>query len=84
MANEITPTSIADLLASETVAAEVMFLLADRDPSILNHPALFQATHNGPSEVVRVPHLGLGGYDLLTAHTPGAEVANTAFSDGFN
>jgi len=82
VANEITPTSIADLLASETVAAEVMYLLADRDPSILNHPALFQATHNGPSEVVRVPHLGLGGYDLLTAHTPGAEVANTAFSDG--
>jgi len=82
VANEITPTSIADLLQSETVAAEVMFLLADRDMSILNHPALFQATYNGPSDVVRVPHLGLGGYDLLAAHTPGAEVANTALTDG--
>ena len=82
MANEITPSSIADLLQSETVAAEVMFLLADRDMSILNHPALFQATYNGPSDVVRVPHLGLGGYDLLAAHTPGAEVANTALTDG--
>ena len=65
MANEITPTSIADLLASQVVASEVMYLLADRDSSILNHPALFQATHSGPSDVVRVPHIGLGGIDLL-------------------
>jgi hypothetical protein len=82
VANEIIPSSIADLLQSETVAAEVLYLLAERDMSILNHPALFQATHNGPSDVVRVPHLGLGGYDLLSAHTPGSEVANTALTDG--
>ena len=83
MANEIIPSGIGDLVAGEVLASEFMLLLADRDSSILTHPALFHATASSPtSTVVRVPHLGLGGYDLLTATTPGSEVANTAFSDG--
>ncbi|HJN72355.1 MAG TPA: hypothetical protein QGF58_00360, partial [Myxococcota bacterium] len=58
-------------------------LLADRDGSVLTHPALFHATGSArSSNVVRVPHIGLGGYDLLTATTPGSEHANTALTDG--
>jgi hypothetical protein len=82
MANEIVPSGIADLVAGEVMAAEFLMLLADRDGSVLTHPALFHATASSPSStVVRVPHLGLDGYDLLSATTPGSEVANTAFTD---
>lgn len=83
MADEILPAGVGDLSAGEVMANEYLMLLADRDVSILNHPALFRATGDaGPSNVVRVPHLGLGGYNLLSATTPGSEVANTALSDG--
>jgi len=83
MANEIVVSGIGDLIAGEVIATEFLMLLAARDPSILNHPALFYAQGSSPtSNVVRVPHLGLGGYDLLSATTPGSEIANTALSDG--
>ena len=83
MANEIIPAGIGDLVAGEVMAAEFLMLLADRDSSILTHPALFHASASSPtSTVVRVPHLGFGGYDLLATTTPGSEIANTAFSDG--
>ena len=82
MANEITVSSAADLFASEVLANEYLMLLADRDPSILNHPAIFKATASSTnSNVIAVPHVGLGGYDLLTPHTPGSEIANTALTD---
>jgi hypothetical protein len=83
MANEVVVSGLSDLISGEVMATEFLMLLADRDNSILTHPALFHATGNSStSNVVRVPHLGLGGYDLLTATTPGSEHANTAFSDG--
>lgn len=83
MADEVLPAGITDLITSEAMAAEFLMLLADRDGSILNHPAFFHATAPSmTSTVVRVPHIGLDGYDLLVATTPGAEVANTALSDG--
>lgn len=83
MANEVLPAGIGDLITSQAMAAEFLMLLADRDGSLLTHPALLHATAmNLTSNVVRVPHLGLGGYDLLTATTPGSEIANTALSDG--
>ncbi|MCB9763920.1 MAG: hypothetical protein H6739_29385 [Alphaproteobacteria bacterium] len=83
MANEIVPSGIGDLIAGEVMANEYMMLLAERDNSVLNHPALFHATATSPtSNVVRVPHVGLGGYDLLSATTPGSEIANTALIDG--
>lgn len=82
MANEILPASIGDLVAGEVLAAEYLMLLADRDASILSHPALLHASApSGQSSTVRVPHVGLGGYDALGARTPGSEVANTALSD---
>lgn len=82
MSNEVLPAGISDLITSQAMAAEFLFLLADRDGSILTHPALMHATAPSPtSTVVRVPHLGLGGYDLLTATTPGSSVANVALTD---
>lgn len=81
MANEITPTSAADLFASEVVANEFLLYLADRDASLLGHPALFYATGRGRSNVVKVPIVGLGGYDLLGSFTPGSDLANTALTD---
>ncbi len=83
MPDEILASTIGDLIAGEVMATEFLMLLADRDNSILTHPALFHATGAArSSNVVRVPHLGLGGYDLLSATTPGSEVANTALTDG--
>jgi hypothetical protein len=83
VADEVLPAGITDLITSEAMAAEFLMLLADRDGSILTHPALFHATApNMTSTVVRVPHIGLDGYDLLVATTPGSEVANTPLSDG--
>lgn len=83
MADEIVPSSVTDLITSEVTSAEVLMLVADRDGSILTHPAIMYATATlSTSTVVRVPHLGLDGYDLLAAHTPGDEVGNTALSDG--
>ena len=82
MADEILPAGVTDLITSQAMAAEYLMLLADRDGSILTHPALFYASAPSmTSTVVRVPHLGLGGYDLLSAITPGSEIANTALSD---
>lgn len=83
MADEILPAGIGDLISGEVMANEFLMLLAARDNSVLNHPAMFHATASSPqSNVVRVPHIGLGGYDILAAHTPGSEVANTALTDG--
>lgn len=83
MANEILPAGITDLITTEAMAGQFLMLLADRDGSILTHPALLQATAPSmTSNVVRVSHLGLMGYDLLSATTPGSEIANTALSDG--
>lgn len=82
MANEVLVSGIGDLIAGEVMANEFLLLLADRDASILTHPSLFYATGLPNSNVIRVPHIGLGGYDLLSATTPGSEVANTALSDG--
>lgn len=82
MANEVVPSGIANLMASEEVATEFLYLLADRDGSVLTHPALMHATGRGSSNVVEVPHIGLMGYNLLSATTPGSQIANTALSDG--
>lgn len=81
MANEIVPSGIGDLISSEVLAAEYLLLLADRDASVLTHPAFFHATGAPGSNVVQVSHLGMG-YDLMSADTPGSEHSNTAFSDG--
>lgn len=81
--NAILPAGITDLTTQEALAGEFLMLLADRDASILTHPALFHATAtSNSSNVVRVPHLGIAGYDLLSATTPGSEITPTALTDG--
>jgi len=83
MANENVVSSVADLVTNEVLSAEVLMLLADRDASVLTHPALLKATATSASSlVVQVPHIGLNGYDLLSAATEAAEVANTQITDG--
>ncbi len=81
MANEITITTAADLFASEVLAGEVQMLIADNDPSILNHPALQKITAPAGSNVIKVPLLGLNGSQLLAAHTAGTDIVNTEMVD---
>ena len=81
MANEILPAGLSDV-SLEVLANEFLMLLAERDGSILTHPALFHATGSARSNIVRVPHYGLDAYNLLSATTPGSAVANTAMTLG--
>lgn len=79
--NPITATNNADLFNTEVMAGEYLRLLAARG-NPLTHPAILHATGPAGSNVVRVPHIGLGGYNLLSAATPGSEVDSTTLSDG--
>lgn len=82
MANEVIPSGVGDLTAGEQLANEYLYLLSEKDGSVLNHPALMKASVQvRQSNVVRVPVVGLGGYNSHTARTPASEVANTALSD---
>jgi hypothetical protein len=83
VANEILLSGIADLRVGEVLSGLVLQLLADRN-ALPNHPALVYAgdAAGQATNVLRVPHLGLGGYNLLAATADGDEVANTALTDG--
>lgn len=80
MANEILIAGIADLMAAEIVSSQFLLLLADRS-DILGHPALVYAGAAVGSNVVKVPQIGLMGYDTLAAGTEGTASANTALTD---
>jgi len=83
VADEIVPSTIGDLIAGEVMAAEFLMLLAASEDNVLMHPALMRATASSRSStVVRVPHLGLAGTNILSSTTPGSEVANTALTVG--
>lgn len=82
MANEVTISSAGDLIAGEVLAGEVLRLAASRDAGLLSHPAIYIFEGIAGSNVQRVPHIGLGGYNLLAAHTPGSLQANIALADG--
>ena len=81
MANELLVSSVTDLFASEVVAPEFLMTLAERDGSVLFHPAFLHKTGAPGSNVVKVPHLGIGA-DIMTPHTPNNESGNTAFGMG--
>jgi len=78
---QVLPSNVTDLFASEMIAPEFLLLLADRDGSVLTHPAMMHATGPMGSNVVWVRHIGLGGYDTLSSTTPGSDIATTAMSD---
>lgn len=82
MADEILYSGIADLRTAEALSAEILLLLQDRN-ALPNHPALVfagDAVGRG-SAVLKIPAIGLQGYDLLSAPGDGSAVANTALSD---
>lgn len=82
MAGEMIISSITDLFASEELAAEFLLTLAARDGSVLTHPALMSMTGPAGSDVVKVPHYGIGADLMTTINQDGVtEHANTAFTD---
>ncbi len=83
MADEILYAGIADQTTAETLSAELLLLNADRN-ALPNHPAILycgDVTGKG-SRVLKVPHLGLLGYNVMTAATEGTDQANTPLTDG--
>jgi hypothetical protein len=83
MANEITYSSIADLRTAEALTAEFLLLLADRN-ALPNHPALVYTGGGGGlgSSVLKVPEVGLMGYNLMASTSDGSAVSNSALTDG--
>lgn len=83
MANEILFAGIGDLTLAETLSSEFLLLIADRR-SLPMHPAL-AAGYKGQvtqSNVIKVSHVGLMGYDLVASTGDGSAAANTALTDG--
>lgn len=81
--NGIVLSGIGDLTLAEALNSEYIELLADRR-SLPQHPALmYQGRVNDmKSNVVKISHVGLRGYDLMSQTADGAQVPNTALSDG--
>ena len=84
MANEIVFTGLGDLMLSEVLSGKYLLLLADRN-ALPSHPAIalgYQKDCAGAgSNVFKVPHVGIFGYDILATGTEGSSTANSAFSD---
>ena len=71
-----------DLLASESLVNDVMMLLAERDVSILQHPALMyvgDAAGSG-SATLALPGIGIGA-DQAAAFAVGTDATVTDFTD---
>lgn len=85
MANEIVYAGIGDLSTVEVLSTKYLLLLADRN-ALPNHPAItlgYQGDVAGKgSSVIKVPHAGIFGYDILATGTEGSDTANTALTDG--
>jgi hypothetical protein len=82
--NGSTYASLDSLLVAEVLDGQYVLLLAERN-ALPNHPALFRASRTidaAGSNVIKVPHLGLMGYDLPAQLADGATVGNTALTDG--
>lgn len=78
-----TYANVADLRTAEALSAEFLMLLADRG-ALMNHAALVYAgdAAGSGSATVKVPHIGLGGYDLLASVADGVAVSSSAITDG--
>lgn len=82
MANEIVYSGIGDLTVAARLASLYQLLLADRDSGALAHPAIVYAgMSQAGSTVVKVPQVGLMGYNLLASGTEGTDPGNTALTD---
>jgi hypothetical protein len=82
MASEILYAGLADQRTAETLSGDFLYALAARD-GLPQHPALMQAPDamGRGSTVIKIPQLGLNGFDLAVATADGASVANTALTD---
>lgn len=84
MADEIIYSGIGDLALAAALSAEYILLAADRN-ALPNHPALQYVgdiSVGAHSAVIKVPHIGLMGYNLLASTGDGSSVSNTALTDG--
>lgn len=82
MANEIVFSGLGDLTTAARLSAEILLLLADRT-ALPAHPAVkyVGSVSGSGSNVIQVPHVGLMGYDLMSATNEGTAVTNTALTD---
>lgn len=78
-----TYANVADLRTAEALSAEFLMLLADRG-ALMNHAALVYAgdAAGSGSSTVKVPHIGLGGHDLLASVSDGVAIVSGALSVG--
>lgn len=81
--NSMTYSSMSDWLVAEVLDGNVVELLAERN-NLPMHPAFYLADRVDArgSNVVKVTHVGLRGYDLPTSISDGGSVGLTALSDG--
>jgi hypothetical protein len=82
MANEIVTSGIGDLTTTEIVTGLWLQSLADRN-ALPNHPALLKVPSPAGrgSTTIKVPQIGLMGYDLMATATEGSSTANSALVD---
>ena len=74
MADEIIYSGIGDLSLAAALSAEYILLAADRN-ALPNHPALQYVgdiSVGAHSAVIKVPHIGLMGYNLLASTGDGS------------
>lgn len=84
MADEIVYTGIGDLTTAEALTNAYILLAAERN-ALQNHPALMYVGDIGVgarSSTLKIPHVGLMGYNLLSSTGDGSAVANTPLTDG--
>lgn len=85
MANEVLYAGIADLTTVEALSSRFLLLAADRN-ALPAHPAILKGymrdMAGAGSQVLKVPHVGIYGYDKLQTGAEGVDTGNTALSDG--
>lgn len=85
MANETTSSSGDSLILTESASGKIILLLADRN-AMPAHPAIERGYHGdillSGSNVKKISHAGIYGYDILSTGTEGSATANTALTDG--
>jgi|10_taG_2_1085330.scaffolds.fasta_scaffold14202_3 hypothetical protein len=71
-------TGLTGLLATDVLAGIWIQTLGERSGLPLNHPALVRVPASPGAEIVRVPHVGLGGIDLMSqVHATDETTAST-------
>lgn len=82
MSSEIVYSGLGDQRLAEVLSAEYLLLLASREV-LPNHPALLYAgdAAGRGTAALKIPEIGLQGYDILSTVSDGSGVSNTALTD---